>query len=246
MSAIWGSPGALGPAFRLLDDALSSREKGASARIDARRKKLANLRQAQRERWKGASEEHQGASPMHPAYVSSCLNRIMSDDSILFTESAFSMAQVDFQKPGTFFSGGAGGGLGYGLGMSLGAKLGARDKLVICTQGDGAYMYGNPVPAHYMSRAEDIPTLTVIMNNEQWGAVKRNTRAMYPEGFAVKSNREPLTFFEGDMAFEKAVEISGGYGECVEDPAELPKALDRAADMVQGEGRAAVLNVATV
>ncbi|MBT5458928.1 MAG: hypothetical protein HOK82_20195 [Rhodospirillaceae bacterium] len=170
----------------------------------------------------------------------------MSDDSILFTESAFSMAQVDFKKPGTFFSGGAGGGLGYGLGMSLGAKLGAKDKLVICTQGDGAYMYGNPVPAHYMSRAEDIPTLTVIMNNEQWGAVKRNTRAMYPEGYAVKSNREPLTFFEGDMAFEKAAEISGGYGERVQDPAELPKALERAVDVVQGEGRAAVLNVATV
>lgn len=241
-----GITGALAPAFRLLDDALSSRTKGAAARIDARRKKLADLRTAQRDRWQQACEEHRNAAPMHPAYVSSCINRIMGSDSILFTESAFSMAQVDFKKPGTFFSGGAGGGLGYGLGMSLGAKLGAKDKLVICTQGDGAYMYGNPVPAHYMSRAEDIPTLTVIMNNEQWGAVKRNTRAMYPEGFAVKSNREPLTFFEGDMAFEKAVEISGGYGLRVQDPAELPKALDRAVDVVQGEGRAAVLNVSTV
>jgi acetolactate synthase-1/2/3 large subunit len=241
-----GITGALAPAFRLLDEALSSREKAAAARIDSRRKKVADLRAAQRERWQGMAREHQSSSPMHPAYVSSCINDIKGDDGILFTESAFSMAQVDFKNPGTFFSGGAGGGLGYGLGMSLGAKLGARDKLVICTQGDGAYMYGNPVPAHYMSRAEEIPTLTVIMNNEQWGAVKRNTRAMYPDGFAVKSNREPLTFFEGDMAFEKAAEISGGYGERVQDPAELPKALERAVDVVQEEGRAAVLNVATV
>ena len=183
---------------------------------------------------------------MHPSWVSHCLVRVKGDDAIVMTEFAFSMPQISFKKPGTFFSGGAGGGLGYGLGMSLGAKLAARDRLVICTQGDGAYMYGNAIPAHYVSRAEKLPTLTVIMNNEQWGAVKRNTRAMYPDGFAAKSNREPLTFFEGAMAFEKAVEIAGGYGERVVDPEELPKALDRAVDMVQGQGRAAVLNVSTV
>ena len=77
------------------------------------------------------------------------------------------------------------------------------------------------------------------------GAVKRNTRAMYPEGYAVKSNREDLTFFEGGMAFEKAMDVTGGYGERVEDPAELPKALDRAATKVS-DGTPAVLNLQTV
>ena len=48
------------------------------------------------------------------------------------------------------------------------------------------------------------------------------------------------------MAFEKAVEIAGGYGEHVQRPEELPKALDRAVDIVQGQKRAAVLNVGTV
>lgn len=238
--------GALAPAFRLLDDALSTRESAAAARIDTRRRKMADLRGSIHARWQATLQENQSSAPMHPSYVSHCLDRIKGDDAIVMTESAFSMAQINFRKPGTFFSGGAGGGLGYGLGMSLGAKLGARDRLVICTQGDGAYMYGNPIPAHYVSRAEKLPTLTVIMNNEQWGAVKRNTRAMYPDGFAAKSNREPRTFFEGDMAFEKAVEIAGGHGERVTDPEQLPKALDRAIDMVQGKGRAAVLNVSTV
>lgn len=238
--------GALASAFRLLDEALASRAKSAAARIDARRKRLAEMRAKQRERWRAALEEHRSAAPMHPAWVSHCLNEIKDDESVVFTESAFSMAQMDFTKPGTFFSGGAGGGLGYGLGMSLGAKLGARDRFVICTQGDGAYLYGNPIPAHYVGRAEKLPTLTVIMNNEQWGAVKRNTRAMYPDGFAARSNREPLTFFEPDMAYEKAVEIAGGHGERVQDPAALPAALDRAADAVRGQGRSAVLNLLTV
>ena len=237
--------GALAPAFRLLDDALSTRENGAASRIDSRRKKMADLRETLHARWQGTFQENRTSAPMHPSWVSHCVDQIKGDDSIVMTESSFSMAQMNFRKPGTFFSGGAGGGLGYGLGMSLGAKLAARDRLVICTQGDGAYMYGNPISAHYVSRAEKLPTLTLIMNNEQWGAVKRNTRAMYPDGFAAKSNREPLTFFEGDMAFEKAVEIAGGYGERVVDPEELPKALDRAVDMVQGQGRAAVLNIST-
>ena len=170
---------------------------------------------------------------------------VKDDDTILITESAFSMPQMNLTKPGTFISGGAGGGLGYGLGMSLGAKLAAPDRMVICTQGDGAYMYGNPIPAHYVAAAEKLPTLTVIMNNEQWGAVKRNTRAMYPDGYAVKSNREDLTFFEGGMAFEKSMEVTGGYGERVENPAELPKALERAATAV-ADGQAAVLNLQTV
>jgi acetolactate synthase-1/2/3 large subunit len=35
--------------------------------------------------------------------------------------------------------------------------------------------------------------MTVVFNNEMWGAVKRNTREVYPDGFAARSNREPLT-----------------------------------------------------
>jgi len=197
------------------------------------------------ENWASGLEKSMSASPMSQAWISHCISEVKDDDAILVTESAFSMAQMELTKPGSFISGGAGGGLGYGLGMSLGAKLAAKDRMVICTQGDGAYMYGNPIPAHYVGRAEELPTLTVIMNNEQWGAVKRNTRAMYPEGYAVKSNREDLTFFEGGMAFEKAMDVTGGYGERVEDPAELPKALDRAATKVS-DGTPAVLNLQTV
>ena len=54
-------------------------------------------------------------------------------------------------------------------------------------------MFGNPVPAHYVSAAEKLPILTIVFNNQMWGAVKRNTREVYPGGFAAKSNREPLT-----------------------------------------------------
>jgi acetolactate synthase-1/2/3 large subunit len=52
-----------------------------------------------------------------------------------------------------------------------------------------------------------------------------------------------MTYFEaGSSRFEKAVEVADGYGECVKDPADMPKALDRAMKAI-GDGRQALLNV---
>jgi acetolactate synthase-1/2/3 large subunit len=75
-----------------------------------------------------------------------------------------------------------------------------------------------------------------------WNAVRRNTRDVYPDGYAAKSNREPLTYFDPGTRYEKAIEALGGYGEQVVDGAELPKALDRALNQVAA-GQQALLNV---
>ena len=83
---------------------------------------------------------------------------------------------------------------------------------------------------------------TVWDPNEMWGAVKRNTREVYPDGYAARSNREPLTYFDMSLNFEKAVEVADGYGVRVEDPAALPGAIERAVEVVRG-GRQALLNV---
>ena len=75
-----------------------------------------------------------------------------------------------------------------------------------------------------------------------WNAVRRNTRDVYPDGYAARSNREPLTYFEPGTHYEKTIEAFDGYGETVTDAAELPKALDRALNAV-GQGQQALLNV---
>jgi acetolactate synthase-1/2/3 large subunit len=104
-------------------------------------------------------------------------------------------------------------------------------------------MFGTPIAAHYVSADENMPTLTIIFNNKMWGAVKRSTRDVYADGYAAKSGKEPLTYFDREMAFEKAAEVAGGYGERVEDPAEMPRALERALKVVQTDKRQALLNV---
>jgi acetolactate synthase-1/2/3 large subunit len=229
--------------LKALDEALAGQEKAAKGRIDARRKRVAALREEQAQRTKAALAAAAKDSPIHPAWITHCLDQARDDDSIMVRESQFQPMHANFSKPGSYFSLGQGGGLGWGLGTALGMKLAARERQVICTQGDGAYMFGNPVPAHYVSSAEDLPMLTVVFNNHMWNAVRRNTRDVFPDGAAAKSNWEPLTYFQEGTRFEKAVEVAGGYGEQVEDPDELPKAIDRALNVMAKEGRQALLNV---
>ncbi len=123
--------GSLTPSFLALDEALAGLEAGAKATIDTRRKRVEGLRQMLHENWAAGLEKSKSASPMSQAWISHCISEVKDDDTILITESAFSMAQMELTRPGSFISGGAGGGLGYGLGMSLGAKLAAKDRMVI-------------------------------------------------------------------------------------------------------------------
>ena len=68
---------------------------------------------------------------------------------------------------------------------------------------------------------------------------------VYPDGAASRANRMPITSLEPSPRFEKVVEASGGYGERVEEPDELPAALERAMKVVKKEKRQALLNVIT-
>jgi acetolactate synthase-1/2/3 large subunit len=234
--------GVIGATLPLLTEALAAREKSARPRIEARRKRLAEAREKMSARISANLEKVKGGSPIHPGWINHCIDRVKGDDGILIKEALTPAEHLNFTKPGTYYSLGQGGALGWGLGTALGMKAGAPDKLVICAVGDGSYMFGNPIAAHYVGKAEKWPTLTVIYNNEMWNAVRRNTRDVYPDGYAARSNREPLTYFEPGTRYEKAIETVGGYGERVDDAAALPKALDRALDAV-ASGQQALLNV---
>jgi acetolactate synthase-1/2/3 large subunit len=113
---------------------------------------------------------------------------------------------------------------------------------VIGTEGDGAYMFCNPISSHYVSAEMKLPVLTVIFNNGRWQAVRGATVGLNPDGYAAKANRQPLTYLDAHEDYHKAVEVSGGYGEKVTDPAEMMPALERAMKAVTVEKRQAVVN----
>ena len=53
-------------------------------------------------------------------------------------------------------------------------------------------MFGNPTPAHYISRAHDLPVLFVVNNNSGWASVHSETRAMVETARAIKKTLAPL------------------------------------------------------
>jgi acetolactate synthase-1/2/3 large subunit len=234
------------PALAALADALDAATKANRGAIEARYKQTAKLHQELRARARKPAEGPQ-SSPMNAAWVSHCIDNAKDDDTIVVNELGVLPPVMTFKKPGTYFGSGAAGGLGWGLPAALGAKLAVRDsgrdRTVIATIGDGSYMFANPVACHQVGEAQRLAVLTVVFNNARWHAVRRATSSMYPDGHALRSNTAPLTSLEPSPAYEKIVEASNGYGERVVDPAELPKALERALNAVRKEGRQALLNV---
>jgi acetolactate synthase-1/2/3 large subunit len=213
--------------------------------IAERRSRVAALREASMRQRRDALAMAAAARPLSPAFVTHCIDRIKGGDSIVVNESPLAMDHLTLNREGEFFSAAAVGGLGWGLGAALGIKLGSPDKLVIACVGDGAYVFGNPTSAHLVSRAHDLPFLTVIFNNRMWGAVNRATKFMYPNGYAARSNDVPLTLLEPAPDYEKIVTASGGLGFQVTEPDDLLPTLERAAQIVRAERRQVVVNVQT-
>ena len=241
-----GIKGSAGTALPLLEEAMASREKSAKPRIDARRSKIAGIKGDQAAANQARIDKiASGAAAMDNAWVAHCLNQVKDDEDILVSESQLALGNMSLRQPGTFFGTSPSGGLGWGLGAAIGVKLGQRDRRVLNVVGDGSYMFGNPTPAHFVSAAYDLPVLTIIMNNKMWGSVRKATLGLYPEGAASTANQAPLTYLDPAPAYHKIVEASDGHGEEVQDPEELPAALERAIKAVDIEKRTAVINVHT-
>ncbi|MEM9625307.1 MAG: thiamine pyrophosphate-requiring protein [Pseudomonadota bacterium] len=183
------------------------------------------------------------ATPMSAGWISHCIDQAKPDDAIVVTELGVNVGAMTFKKPDSLLSHSLAGGLGWGLPTALGAKLAAKDRLVIAAVGDGSYMFANPTACHQVAEALDIPLLTIVFNNGVWNAVRKSTKAVYPDGHASRANRMPLSSLNPAPDYETIVAASRGHGERVEDPDALPDALNRAISMVMNERRQVLLNV---
>ena len=91
--------------------------------------------------------------------------------------------------------------------------------------------------------AFNLPILYIVWNNAQWGAVASATRGVYPDGWSVRTENFPFSDLSPSLDFEMICQAAGGYGERVEDPADVPAALERALHAVKVEKRQALLNM---
>jgi acetolactate synthase-1/2/3 large subunit len=236
--------GETGAALAMLRRSLADAMRTEDAAIRKRRAALAKTRQEMLTKRRKALERVKDLTPVHPLYLAHCINELKAKDAIVISELGLPAAGLDLTAPRSYLSSSLAGGLGFGLGAALGAKLAAPEREVIASVGDGSYYFGNPLAYHFVGRAEKLPTLTVIANNQAWHAVRQATRDVYPDGYAAKANTMPLVELAPAPDFEMVARSCGGHGEKVTSPEELMPALQRAFGAIRS-GTPALLNVAT-
>ncbi len=180
---------------------------------------------------------------MTQGWISYCVDQLRARDALLVNEYPLQRPVMRMDRPGNFLGSSPSGSLGWGMPAALGAKLALPQREVIACLGDGSYIFANPIACHQIAAAEKIPVLNIVFNNRRWGAVDRATRAMYPQGHAARSNRMPLTALDPAPDFARIAEACDLWGQRVTDPAALPAAIRAAQDVVNGQGRSAVLDV---
>ena len=94
-----------------------------------------------------------------------------------------------------------------------------------------------------MSRAANLPVLTIVCNNQRWHAVDALDAAPCTRtGAAAQSELMPLVELQPSPEFAKVAEASDAFARKVENPDELPGTLADALAAVAG-GRQALLDV---
>jgi acetolactate synthase-1/2/3 large subunit len=226
-------------AIAALASALGNPDQAFAKRIDARRARGAGAKAELSASINTVSDAGKGLSG---ELVTATLGEICGDDTIYVSDYSIHQPFVATLKPGQFMGMSPAGYLGWGMGAALGIKLAAPEKFVVTGCGDGTYFMSAPLAAHHVSRAHNLPFLTVVYNNGRWGAVRNAVQTLHPQGFAMKSNSAPLISLDPSPDFEKVVEACGGAGYRIETRAELRPTLEAAVKTVRG-GRQAVVNV---
>ena len=214
-------------------------QKAIAARGEKHATNHKKVREAARARALSGKEDR----PISKAWASYCFEQLRDENTTVISELGLDMSQFEFTSPEQFYGVSTAGVLGWGVGAALGCKLAAPERTVVATIGDGSYMFGVPEAGHWVSRKMNLPVLYVVWNNSRWNAVQSATRGVYPDGWQEKTTTFPFSDLSPSLDFEMVCQAAGGYGERVEDPAELPAAFERALHAVKVEKRQALLNI---
>ena len=178
------------------------------------------------------------------AYVSHCLGEALDGvKSSVFSELGTMLGSISRKDHKSWFQEPHSGGLGWSFPTALGAQLAEPDRVCVATMGDGSYMFSNPTACHQIAEALELPVLIMILNNEEWGAVRASVTGLYPSGFASRANEMPLTALKPSPDFTNVAAASRAWARKVTDPEELPKVIDQALRVVRENRRVALLDV---
>ena len=134
--------------------------------------------------------------------------------------------------PRSYLGWGKSHALGTGLGLIMGAKLAAPEKFCVNFMGDAAF--GMTGLDFETAVRNDIPTLTIVLNNNFMAAETHSMQASH-ERYGTMN----ILGNYADLA-----KSLGGWSERVEEPGQIAPALQRARKVTE-EGKAALLEFVT-
>ena len=212
--------------------------------ISERRDRIAGVAMSEREKTRELAKAGRG-SPMSKEWASHCLGQaIRGLKASVFHELGCPLPPLELEDHFSYFQEPYSGGLGWGLPAAIGAQLADPERLCFATIGDGSYMFANPTACHQVCEALNLPVITLVLNNEEWGAVRHSVEGLYRDGLATKSNDIPLTSLRPSPDFALTAQASRAYTENITDGDELPAALVRAISVATTERRQVLLNIA--
>jgi acetolactate synthase-1/2/3 large subunit len=229
---------------RLLAELQARITKGDATR-SARSAELKAKNDARRQKWREDAQALADQKPMDTRWVAHEISQALPADAMVVEETITHRLAIhqylDNLKPGSFFAGCI-GGLGTGLSTALGVKAANPTRPVICLIGDGSFNY-DPVPAVYGAAQEhNLPFLTIMFNNQGYLSQKSGVPRYYPDGWAVKTNNFAGLHIAPCPEYSTIITAFGGYGERVEEPGEIRKAVERGLDALKN-GQSALIDV---
>jgi acetolactate synthase I/II/III large subunit len=225
--------------------ALKKRVSKGDGERNRRAEELRNKNEARRKQWRQEATALAATKPMDTRWVAHEISQVLPADAIIVEETITHRLAIhryfDSLKPGSFFAGCI-GGLGTGLSTALGVKAANPKRPVVCLIGDGSFNY-DPVPAALGAVQEhNLPMLIVMFNNQGYLSQKSGIPKYYPDGWAVKTNNFSGLHIVPCPEYAAIAKVFDGYGETVEDPAEVRKAVERGLKAVAG-GQLALIDM---
>lgn len=199
---------------------------------------LKMLREEENKTWAERQEFlNSDAVPIHPLRLCKEMAQFVDEDTIVIGDGGDIVnlaAQVlPINLPGQWYDPGPMGTLGVGTGFAMAVKTAFPQKKVLMVNGDGTFgLTGFEFDTFVRF---NLPIVSVVGNDRQWGQIIVGQRAMYGRERVVAS-------LLGDNArYDRVVEALGGHGEFVERPQDIRPALERAF----ASGKPACVNVIT-
>jgi len=160
---------------------------------------------------------------LHPSEIVHSVCDLTDKETIYVTDvgqhQMWAAQYLKHEKTENFITSGGLGTMGFGYGAAIGAQIGCPDKRVVHFTGDGSFHMNLAEAATAVS--EQLPIITVIMNNRVLGMVYQWQTIFYDRRFAA-------TTPERATNFPKLAEAFGAKGFSASTPQEFEEVFQKA------------------